>query len=83
MENTHRLPSFVKPERYRIILKPDLNKFTFDGEEVISLTLEKSTGKITLHSAEIKIKSVEFDGLAGKISYNKKMETSTFSFSKV
>ncbi len=43
MKNSHRLPAHVKPERYKIMLKPDLNEFTFTGEETIYLSLEKST----------------------------------------
>ncbi len=87
MKNTHRLPTHVKPERYEVMLKPDLKNFTFEGEETIYLTLEKSIKEITLHSAEIKIKSAEWvhksqEVWAGKIKYNLKTETATFSFKK-
>ncbi len=88
MTNKHRLSLHVKPERYKIMLKPDLEKFTFFGEESIYLSLNKPTKEITLHSAELEIESAEFihgksEVWAGKISYNKKAETATFSFSKV
>ncbi|MBI2040219.1 M1 family metallopeptidase [Candidatus Microgenomates bacterium] len=83
----HRLPAHVKPERYKIILMPDLEQFSFEGEETIYLTLEKSTEQITLHSVELKIESVEWvhkgrENWAGKISYNPKRETVTFTFPK-
>jgi len=87
MKKNVRLPVHVKPERYKIFLKPDLVGFSFEGEETISLTLNKPTHgssnkEITLHSAEIKIESVEFDGVFGKVKYNKKAETATFTFLK-
>ncbi len=82
-----RLPVHVKPERYKIMLKPDLNEFTFTGEETIFLSLDKPSKQITLHAVELEIESAEFvhknkEIWAGKISYDKKAETATFSFPK-
>ncbi|MBI3103337.1 M1 family metallopeptidase [Candidatus Daviesbacteria bacterium] len=87
MKNSHRLPAHVKPERYQIMLKPNLENFTFEGEETIYLTLAKSTTEITLHSADLEIGSAEWihqgkEVWAGKTSYNKKAETATFTFLK-
>ena len=87
MKNTHRLPVHVKPERYKIMLKPNLESFTFEGEETISLVLEQSTKQITLHSVEIEIDSVEWvhrgrEVWAGKVKYKPKSETATLSFPK-
>ena len=87
MKNTHRLPISVKPERYKIMLKPNLEDFTFYGEETIYLILSKPTKQITLHSADIEIDFVEFihgskETWAGKISYNPTSETATFTFPK-
>ncbi|MCR4305983.1 MAG: M1 family metallopeptidase, partial [Candidatus Daviesbacteria bacterium] len=87
MKNKVRLPAHVRPERYKIMLKPDLNEFTFTGEETILLSLDKPTKEITLHAVELKIESAEFihqtkEVWAGKITYDKKAETATFSFSK-
>ncbi|MBI1919108.1 M1 family metallopeptidase [Candidatus Microgenomates bacterium] len=86
-----RLPTHVRPERYEIILHPDLNNFTFNGEETITLIIDKPTKTITLHAVELDIESAEFisrsDDLpaqtgtwAGDISYNEKAETATFAF---
>lgn len=96
MRKNVRLPIHVKPERYKIMLKPDLEQFTFEGEETIYLNLEKETKQITLHAVELEIESVEWvhrqkevwvrfaDSArrAGKISYDKKEETATFTFPK-
>jgi len=94
-----RLPAYVKPEHYLLTIKPDLENFTFSGEEVITLSLGRPVKEITLHSKELNIESVEivrFSAIAenltkktgkekifAKISYNEKMETATFRFEKI
>ncbi len=87
MQKNVRLPVSVKPERYKIILRPDLENFTFEGEEIIYLFLEKSTERISLHSVDLEILSCEWihktkEVWAGKISYDKENETATFRFPK-
>ncbi len=82
-----RLPSHIKPTRYQITLKPDLEAFVFAGEETIFLSLDNDVKKITLHSKDIEIMSAEVvQGkiriFALKISYDDKAETATFSFQK-
>jgi puromycin-sensitive aminopeptidase len=85
-----RLPSHITPDRYRIMLKPDLGTFTFTGEETIYFSLKKPEKKITLHAKDLKIEGAEVvanhrgqkDNWAGKISYNPKAETVTFTFPK-
>lgn len=85
-----RLPSYIKPERYRLMLKPDLKEFVFSGEETIYLKLEKSVKEITLHAIDLDISDVSFANSKGKkvainakkISFNPKNETVTFSFAK-
>src|SRR5258708_3498333 len=88
MINKHRLPSYVKPEKYKITLKPDLENFTFEGSETIYLNLEKSVKEITLHAAELEIESVEWihksnEAWAGKISYDHQTETAALAFPKI
>jgi len=80
-----RLSKDIVPERYSIKLKPDLEKFTFEGEETISVQVAKSTRSVTLHSKELDIEIAEIvekhrKFFAKKISYNEKAETSTFYF---
>ncbi|MBI4035953.1 M1 family metallopeptidase [Candidatus Daviesbacteria bacterium] len=87
MRNPHRLPAYIKPERYKILLRPNLDEFTFTGEETIYLLIDKPTQEITLHSVDLEIESAEFihqgkETWAGKISYDKKSETATFTFPK-
>ena len=92
MKTSVRLPPHVKPQRYEIMLRPNLENFTFEGEESIFLTLDKPTKEITLHAVELEIEAVEWSkgtlrqaqghGLDGKVSYDKKAETATFTFPK-
>ena len=80
-----RLSAYMVPERYTIKLKPDLEKFTFEGEETISIVLKKSVKEVTLHSRELDIEVAEIVEkdkkiFATKISYDEKAETATFRF---
>ncbi len=54
-----RLEAHIKPTRYQIKLKPDLEAFVFAGEETIFLILDKDIKTITLHSKDIDIVSAE------------------------
>src|SRR4026209_2452912 len=77
-----RLPKNVVPTHYDIELKPDLDNFTFSGIETITLSVLKKTKKITLHSKEIEIDTVDINKMFAKISYDKKRDTTTFLFPK-
>lgn len=80
------LPDYITPTNYDIYLAPDLDNFTFEGEETIDIDIKKSVKSITLHSAEIEIFSVSLKGkenlIASKISYNEEGESATFTFPK-
>ncbi len=78
IKNTHRLPVHIKPERFKIFLKPDFENFTFEGEETIYVYIQKPTKQITLHAAELEIESLD-----AKVSYNPKAETATLTFPKI
>ena len=45
----------VVPVNYNLVFDPDLTKFTFLGKELITVNCKKSTKKITMNCAEIKI----------------------------
>ena len=57
--NPHRLSELIVPENYKIILKPNLNDHTFDGQVNINIDVIKNTDQIIINSAELLIKSVE------------------------
>ena len=81
-----RLPGHVRPVRYSITLEPDLDNFTFQGDEAIRIRLSKASKAITLHSAELDIRLAEISfgkkKLAGTVSYDDKEERATVTFAK-
>ncbi len=50
-----RLPEVARPDNYKLTFTPDLDKATFEGEEIITLHVLKPTSEITLNSADIDI----------------------------
>jgi puromycin-sensitive aminopeptidase len=77
------LPPGIKPERYRITIRPDFSSFTFSGEETIYFINDKPREEIVLHSNGLEIKDV-FLKVGGEIlpakSLKRKKETETVSF---
>jgi len=55
----------VTPINYNLTFEPDLTKFTFRGNEVITMDCKKPTNTILMDCAEIKIKSAHVEN-AGK-----------------
>ncbi len=47
----------VSPTNYDLEFEPDLKNFTFAGRETITAVASKPTGRISIHAAELKIKS--------------------------
>ncbi|MFA6520259.1 MAG: M1 family metallopeptidase [Candidatus Paceibacterota bacterium] len=82
-----RLSKNIIPTEYKIELKPDLENFTFSGRETIHLSILQKTITVMLHSKEIDIETVDIEigkeKLFGKIKYDKKSETATFTFPKI
>ncbi len=85
-EKDVRLSKKVVPIEYDMKLKPDLDNFTFEGIETITLSILKKTKILTLHSKELGIETAEMmtggEKIFAKISYNEKVETATFLFPK-
>ncbi|MBI3248990.1 MAG: M1 family metallopeptidase [Deltaproteobacteria bacterium] len=57
-EQTYKLPTNVRPDRYQLQLTPDLTAFTFAGEETVSIQVLEPTTEIILNAAELQIHSV-------------------------
>ena len=81
------LPADVCPTRYDITLKPDLERFTFDGSETIDIEVKSATRRIVLHAAELELHSVvlERDGVSREpehIETNEEEDTVAFVFSE-
>lgn len=83
----YRLPTAVSPERYDIRLTPDLEKFKFDGEEKVAVTVHEQTSEIVVNAVELEIQNVSIvDGsgnrVDGQTSLDEKNERATFKFSQ-
>ncbi len=78
------LPAHVKPERYRLMIHPDLNNFTFKCEETIYLKLDKPVKDIALHGVDIKVSEALLRAAGkeykAKVSYKPLEELVTFKF---
>ena len=51
------LPGAVRPAKYAIKLEPDLNQFTFRGEENITIDVVEATSEIVLNAIELQVES--------------------------
>ncbi|MDO8493330.1 MAG: M1 family metallopeptidase, partial [bacterium] len=86
MKKSMTLSAHVRPERYRLMIHPDMEKFTFRCEETIYLKIDKVVREVALHGVDLKV--TEAILLAGgqeykpKISYKPRQETVIFSFTK-
>jgi aminopeptidase N len=78
------LPDAVTPEHYRIDFTPDIAALTFTGTVEINVSVRKVTNSIVLNAADLQIDSAELAGESGKpaISYDRKVETATFTFDR-
>ena len=79
------LPPNVTPRRYRLRLQPDLDSFTFSGDQAVDIEILEPTSSITLNAMDLWIRgaSVSVDGTAiaaGTISLDSSNETATLEF---
>ncbi|VDN01448.1 unnamed protein product [Thelazia callipaeda] len=81
-EKFERLPEIAKPIHYSLTLSPDLNNFTFDGEEITDVEILKPTDHLKLHSSEIEIKNAKLI-LSDGSEYDQKWMTATLTLPKV
>ena len=80
------LPGNVKPIKYRLTLEPNLEDFTFRGEESVDIELTEPTPEITLNCVEIAVQACRLtlaDGApvaARDVAFDEDEETVTFRF---
>lgn len=71
----------ISPKKYILTMQPDLQNFTFDGEEDIVLEIKKATKTITLHAYKLQITEALFNRkIEGAVSYDEDSETITLTF---
>ena len=83
--NEFVLPSVVRPASYAIRLEPDLERFTFNGEETVAIDVAESVSEIVLNAIELEVHSAALQGNgaslnAGDIRLDAARETVTLDF---
>ena len=79
------LPANVKPNKYTMTLQPDLESFTFKGEQTIDIEILEPTARIVLNASELEISEVcvvrnGSSTAAHSISLDTDFETATLDF---
>ncbi len=78
---TSQLPRDARPLHYAIQITPDAAKMRFEGRVIIDVEMLKPSTAITLHAAELVIKSAKIvDGATAKVSLNTTAQTATLTF---
>jgi puromycin-sensitive aminopeptidase len=81
-----RLPTNVCPIRYHITLTPDLDTFTFTGEEWVEIDILEPVSEIVLNAVELQVSSASLEQPNGEslgfgqISLNENTERLTILF---
>ena len=57
--NALLVPTNVKPVKYQLTLEPNMEAFTFKGQESIDIEILEPTDSITLNSVEIVVQSAK------------------------
>ena len=84
--SAYRLPTNVQPLKYDLTLTPNLDSFTFAGEESIDLQVSEAVASIAVNAIELEIleaRATLADGTslpAQSIAMDEEMETATFAF---
>src|SRR2546427_10085092 len=58
-ETNHRLPNTVRPEKYTIELRPDLNRFTFQGEESVAIRILRPAKTSVLRASQLEVATAD------------------------
>ena len=84
--SAYRLPTTVQPLKYALTLTPDLDSFSFAGEETIEIQVTEATSSIAVNAIEIDILEARLaleNGAsltAQNIALDEEMETASFAF---
>jgi hypothetical protein len=61
-ENAYRLPRAVTPQRYELVLAPDLGAASFTGSVLVDAVVHEAADHVVLNAAELDITSVTVGG---------------------
>jgi len=73
-ETDHRLPNTVRPEKYTIELRPDLTRFTFQGEESVAIRVLRPVKTIELNASQLEVTQAALRLSGGRTVPATKME---------
>ncbi len=83
----YRLPKTVTPSRYELRLAPDLQKFTFDGEETVAIAVNEPTDEVVLNALELEIDRASVERADAKldatVELDPKMERARLKFAQM
>jgi len=82
------LPETTRPSKYRITLQPDLQNFTFKGEQSVDLLVLEPTSTIVLNAVDLEITSVALHAngttlSSRSVTIDKEAETATLDFGEI
>src|SRR5262249_37575475 len=76
-----KLSKTVVPIHYTIDLKPDLDKLTIAGSEVVEIDVQAPTDRLVLNAARMTFSSAVLDGVGNAtVSFDADEETATLTF---
>ena len=81
-----QLPLHVRPLKYSLTLSPDLERFTFKGEETVEVEVTEPTSEVSLNAIDIQVQAAAVrlgDGTTvtpEETRYDESAETVTFAF---
>lgn len=78
-----RLPRFVLPQHYDLVITPDIQNERYTGEETITVGVQQPVTTVRLHAAEITFRNVSIDSSGetqtATVTLDDKEETATFT----
>ena len=82
------LPGAVRPVKYAIKLQPDFERFTFSGEESVTIDITEPVTEIVLNAKDLQVETatLSMDGAiiaAKNISLDNSQETITMDFGQI
>jgi puromycin-sensitive aminopeptidase len=82
----YRLPSAVTPDRYDLMLTPDLSAFSFAGEERVAVKVHQATSEVVLNALELEIDSAAAErggkSLTARVELEPARERAHFHFTE-
>jgi len=78
------LPSDTTPDRYRLLIVPDVAAMTFTGSVDIDVTVHQATHRIVLNSADLELDDAALVDATqpARIATDARLQTATFSFDR-